>query len=162
MRNFLMNEYPSKQFMPAIGVSTSTLHKWAARGYIDLGEPGTGKSVLLIGEKILYAAAINIISRSGGTPKEQILGLEEAIHVYADAWRKSLPHTPPATRYCVYKFVDHGAGGISNEWEISDCPTGPTIHIVEGHGDKAEPFHATIDLEELLRRLVLRIEGRSV
>ena len=153
--------------MPAIGVSTSTLHKWAARGYIYLGSPGTGKSVTLTGKEILYAATLNLISVSGGSIKWQYAGLQDCVSVYYEAFKKCLPYEKPSTKYCVYKFVDDHAGNyagvaITAEWEISENPMNDRYHIVEATGSKAEPFFSCIDLEELLRSLVLKIEGRQV
>jgi hypothetical protein len=164
MRNFLSRSYPSKIFMPAIGVATSTLHKWAARGYIHLGKPGTGKSVVLYGKEILYAACLNIISRAGGSLHDQIKGLQDCVNWYHIAWRDCLPHKKPDANYCVYKIADihHYDLNFDGEWEVTHDPTGNFSHVVELSGTKAEPFYMVINLEEVLRRLILKIDGRTV
>lgn len=153
--------------MPALGVKTATLHRWAKYGYIHLGRPGTGKAVVLTGEEILYAATLNLISVSGGLIKWQLKGLRDCVHVYAQAFWSCLPDEKPESRYCIFKFIgepliSHAGVALDAEWENSITPVGDAHHIVEGNGSKAAPFFSCIDLEELLRGLVLKIDGRVV
>ena len=159
MRAFLTNQYPSKAFMAALGVKKTTLHQWADRGYIHLGEPGTGRSVILTGEEILYAAAINMVSKAGGTPKEQLKGLRSCVAVYAAEWRKCLPSKGPGAHFAVFRCVDYGHS-VESEWELFASRTGEGLHIVEGHGDKPLPIWMVIDLEQLLHELTAKIDGR--
>ena len=72
---FLTNEHPSSTFMSALGVRTSTLHEWAHRGYLIFPKTGKGRTLYLSASELLMARALNIISKSGGTPK--LFRLEE-------------------------------------------------------------------------------------
>ena len=164
MRDFLLKQFPSKSFMQAIGVKKTTLHRWAERGYIHLGSPGTGKTVVLTGEEILYAACLGLISKAGGSPHFLIRSLHLCVTSYAQniksEWWREVPDRTPS--YAVFKFVDRG-DYVDAEWDITEDPMYRNHgHEVEGHGDKPAPYFAVINLTELLTSLIFKIEGRHV
>ena len=172
MLKFLRAQYPSKVFMPALGVKTSTLHRWEDCGYIYLGRPGTGKSVILTGEEILYAACLVVLSRVGGNSKFLLRGLRDCISFFRgglgewhlkeyDAEGKPVYHEYPERMYAVFKYVER-CGAVDAEWTLTDNPMEDTVHITEAFGHKAAPYHQAIHLTELLRELVLKMDGRKV
>jgi len=157
--------------MPALGVKTATFHRWADCGYIYLGRPGTGKSVILTGEEILYAACLVILSKAGGSPKFILRGLRDCITFYSSGMRQwrlkeydpegnPVYFEEPENMYAVFKFTER-CGAIDAEWSLSDRPL-VEQHITEAFGHKSAPYHQAIHLTELLRDLVLKIDGRKV
>lgn len=148
-------QFPSKAFLPAIGVKKTTLHEWGSQGYIDLGEPGTGRSVVLTGKEVLLAAAMYQIHRNGGKPKEQFKGLRDCVHYFASDYE-------PGIYAAVLRSVDYGHS-IEFEWEPATEPgkyiTGERVHIVEGHGDKPTPYIAILILSDILTDLYKKLVG---
>jgi hypothetical protein len=172
MLNFLRTEYPSKAFMPALGVKKSTLHQWGERGFISLGRPGTGKAVVLIGEEVLYAACLVILSKAGGSPKFLVRGLRDCVAFFRsglgdlgfkewDASGNTVYAGYTKKMYAVFKFTER-SGAIDGEWTLTDNPMEDRKHITEAFGHKPAPYHQAIYLTELLRELVLKIDGRKV
>ena len=162
MLRFMTTQYPSKLFMPALGVQRGTLHGWAERRYIKLGKPGTGQSVILTGQEVLFAACLVLLSRAGHSPKQmQLSGLEECIAFFHANLKQYFP-TNLKSIYAVFRFVDYRNGIVDAEWELMENPIEQKYHVVEAHGDKAEPYLAAINLYELTQNLILKIEGRKV
>ena len=158
--------------MPALNVKRATLHHWADCGYIYLGKPGTGKSVILTGEEILYAACLCILSKVGSNSKFIVRGLRGCISFFRsglgdrhpkeyDAEGKPVYHEYPERMYAVFKYVER-CDAVDAEWTLTDNPMEDTTHITEAFGHKAAPYHQAIHLTELLRELVLKIDGRAV
>lgn len=161
MIQFLNNQYPSKVFMPALGVKKTTLHQWAERGYIYLGSPGTGRSVILTGEEVLYAACLVLLSKAGHSHKQMHLrGLRDCISWFKDGLKHSDDKEIPGLidEYALFKFVE-GVGFFDGEWVLSRNPFEKRMHITEAFGGKAEPYHAAINLTNLLKKLVYKTEG---
>lgn len=157
--------------MPALGVKRATFHRWADCGYIYLGKPGTGKSVILTGEEVLYAACLAVLSRVGGNSKFLVRGLRDCISFYRsaigdwgfkewDADGNAIYFERPEKMYAVFKYTErHGA--IDAEWTLTDDPLEDTPHITEAFGDKAAPYLQAINLTDLLKELILKIDGRK-
>lgn len=160
MISFLNNQYPSKVFMPALGVKKTTLHQWAERGYINLGSPGTGKSVILTGSEILYAACLVLLSKAGHSHKQMHLrGLRECIAFFKVGLeqRDDKELSQISDEYVLFKFVDRGHC-LDAEWILSSGPFENKRHITEAFGDRAEPYLAAINLSDLTKRLVEKID----
>jgi hypothetical protein len=177
MLRFLRTQYPSKMFMPALGVKTSTFHRWEDCGYIYLGRPGTGKPVILTGEEILYAACLAILSKVGGNSKFLVRGLRDCVAFFRSGlgewnikeWDTSgnpIFHKYPEIMYAVFKFVERCDGSvIDGEWALAANPLEyieGRAHITEAFDYKAAPYSQIICLTDLLRDLVLKIDGRAV
>ena len=176
MLKFLRTGYPSKAFMPALGVKKSTLHQWGERGFIHLGRPGTGKAVVLPGEEVLYAACLCILSKAGGSPKFLVRGLRDCISFfrsglgqwnikYDEVTGEVIYPDSASDTYAVFRYVERCSPphvAIDAEWSLSHNPVEDRPHITEAFGHKAAPYHQAINLTELLRELVLKIDGRKV
>ena len=157
MINFLETQYPSKIFMPAIGVKKTTLHQWSDRGYIYLGRPGTGKSVILTGEEILYAACLVLLSKAGHSHKQMYLrGLRDCIGFFKRGI--DCDEDMSTDMYALFKFVER-VGVVDGEWVLSMNPFEKRIHITEAFGHKVAPYLAAVNLTELLKSLAQQIEG---
>ena len=162
--------------MPALGVKRATLHHWGDCRYINLGRPGTGKSVVLTGEEVLYAACLTILSKVGGNSKFMVRGLRDCVAFFRsglgdwgfkewDAEGRPVYVDYPEKMYAVFKYVERCSPphiAIDGEWTLTDDPLEDRKHITEAFGHKAAPYHQAINLTELLRELVLKIDGRAV
>ena len=60
--------------------------------------------------------------------------------------------------YVLFKFVER-VGVMDGEWALSQNPFEQGPHITEALGHKAEPYHAAINLTNLLKSLFCKIEG---
>ena len=159
MKRFLVSQYPSKVFMPAIGAKTATFHRWADCGYIHFDKPGTGRSVFLTGKEILYARCLVLLSEAGHSHSQMHLrGLKECIAFFEHWLFQNDDELIPtlSDTYALFKFVE-GRLFIDGEWEMTSDPLGKWGHITEGHGDRAAPYVAMINLTEALKELVLKI-----
>ena len=159
--------------MPALGVKKQTFHRWGDCGYIYLGRPGTGKSVILTGEEILYAACLVVLSKVIGNSQFIVRGLRDCISHFRsglEQWPRGYDkegnsvYFEERDMYAVFKFTER-CGAIDAEWQLSDNPLEyreDRKHITEHFGHKAAPYHQAIYLSELLRDLILKIDGRKV
>lgn len=126
--------------LPIIGLKRSTLHQWIGRGYFCIEQPGTGRTLELIGEELFALAALVCLSRMGWGPNSYVRGLRDSSRIYFRAYREM--ETPPL-RYCVAKGTT-----FEVEWELSDKPN--VEHpIVGACGSKVLPCWAVFDFQDL-------------
>ncbi len=142
-------KYTSNSFLPIIGLKRSTLHQWIGRGYFCIEQPGTGRTLELIGEELFALAALVCLSRMGWGPNSYVRGLRDSSRIYFRAYREM--ETPPL-RYCVAKGTT-----FEVEWELSDKPN--VEHpIVGACGSKVLPCWAVFDFQDLMERLLVGME----
>lgn len=142
-------KYSSKMFLPIIGLKRPTLHQWITRGYFRVEQPGTGRTLELLGEELFALAALVCLSRMGWGPNSYVKGLRDSSRVYFRAYREI--ETPPL-RYCVAK-----ATVFEVEWELSDTPN--VAHpLVGACGGKILPCWAVFDFQDLIERLLEGME----
>ena len=63
--SFLNGKYPSKIFMPTIGLKTSTFHCLKDRGQLNFSNVGPGKPLFLSGTYLLYIQCVVRLHDSG-------------------------------------------------------------------------------------------------
>ena len=156
MQRFLESEFPSKVFMPGLGVKHATLHRWADLGYIHLPKVGTGKTLFLSGEQLLFAGCLGVLSKVAGNGKFMLRGLRDCVTYF----RLGISDGSQRPMYAIFKYRDLD-GAIDAEWELEESIAGNERHIVEAFGPAA-PYCQIIYLTDLLRELIFKIDGRKV
>jgi len=155
--NFLSASFPSKEFLPVLGVLNSTMHKWRERGYFPLESAGRGKILYLDGGRILHLYALHLISKNSGSLKLHLRGLRDSIAFYVQSLSMVVDEAKEETTYCCLRFI---LGTIEDyEWELTDNPLNSKgTHIVEAFGTKAEPIFTILNLDEMVLNLVKKFE----
>lgn len=158
------NQHSSRDFMPALRVEATLLHKWAQRGYLNFPAVGRGRNLWLFGTEILLARALVILSRGGVAPGRSMHSLRRIINDFADEVDESYEesNTIPQRFACMCYTIIAGDTPES-EWFLYDQETlnkitsGKSCTVLELNGKKRQPYYLVLDLTNILTDVALKV-----
>ncbi|MDD3684642.1 MAG: hypothetical protein PHW09_12310 [Desulfovibrio desulfuricans] len=162
-KQFIEGRHPSKLFMPALEVKTSTLHAWNDRGYMSFSKNGSGKSLFLSGPEVIQARCLFILKTSGCAPR--VLGsrgLYDGIIAFTNACINAYEECISIEKmFLVYRITPFisgiDTGYYDTEWELKSEKDIFGPHITEAHGTKPYSFWCVLGLSEILKDMTKRI-----
>ena len=177
---FLEDRFPTRAFLPALGVKLATLHEYNRRGLLSFEQVGRGKVLYLSGTEILYARCLSILSMAGCTLKYHTKGLRSLVTLdFPDDLQERYSEAEGLRPYFVfYRVVStynaESGRNVEGEWGVAlgswegiysnylDPNNKKRFrHIVESTSQNpALPFVLVMELTEILVNLSNEVYAR--
>ena len=162
------NQHSSRDFMPALRVEATLLHKWAQRGYLNFPAVGRGRSLWLFGTEILLARSLVILSKGGAAPGRSMHSLRRIINDFADEVDEGYENSNSIPqRFACLCYTLRAGDAPESEWALYDqeglnrLTAGESHIILEANGLKRQPYYLVLDLTNILTDVALKVWQES-